>query len=356
MGGIKSRKPKAKTDQHDEVTSQLAQSQPFHQQILKREHADHEVFVTKSFPFDELVPNWKGDLFDPHFMNAATRQTFMNKHHVKGEGVKKRSDFERLEFGFCLEWIDRNMSGAVVRDRCYNQFTVKSQGCSNHPKAVYKDGPNAVYYRMLRGDACNWGMLKDSEAPVVDDTRRAWSYIDWRNHALTLAQEEADMAASQGCEDCEGTTTIRMTEFENWWRLEEKKDKRQGGAQAAAARGYPLVGTRSVPPAFMSHQPCGLSLIADDPLPASNGTMINGPIAIKSEAFVNTRLRFGKDTTDGRPDLEAKRLLCQQLRGKKSQAAKYAIPENDSSFFSSFKKDRKPRRDDKPAGDQNGQA
>ncbi|KAF2627647.1 hypothetical protein BU25DRAFT_410788 [Macroventuria anomochaeta] len=364
MGGFKFKKFKPKADKPDEVTPQQAPPELFHKQILKREHADHEEFDAKSFPFDELIPRWKGGQFDPHLMNAATGQTFTNKHHVKGEGAKKRSSFENFEFAFCLEWINRTVDGVTFRDRCYNQFTVKSNGCTTHSKVEFKHGPNQVYQRMIQHRICNWGMLKDPEATVADETR-AWTYLDWREHAKALAQEELDMATEEGYELPATFLSSRLAEFENWWRVEEKKDKQAGGAKAAAARGYSLLGTHTNPPTFMSRQvgevaTGGLGpLAADGPLggtrpgagnppPVFSQIALNEPAPVPSRQSANVRHRFGKNTTNGRPDLEAKRIWMQQPNGKRQSLAlknvAAVLPANEKeNFFSNGRKDRKLR-------------
>ena len=172
-----------------------------------------------------------------------------------------------------------------------------------------------VYYRLIRGDVCTWGMLKDPQATAPEDDRKSWTYVDWRKHAQRLAKEEDDQAAEEGREDCGDIKEIRMAEFEEWWRIEEKKDAQLGGAKATAARGYSLLGTRTVLPAFMSRQvelgnplSTGLSqLKLDEP---SSSTRV-----------ANTRQRFGKDASEGRPDLDAKRMVNQHGKSKKTATA-----------------------------------
>ncbi|KAF3002485.1 hypothetical protein E8E13_005754 [Curvularia kusanoi] len=334
--------------QYDSKT-QSQQPEPYYRQILKRDHADHEQFDAKSFPFEELIPRWKGEQFDAHFMNAATGRVFTNKHHTKGEGTKKRSNFEAFDFAFCLEWTNRNVNGTILRDRCYNQFTVKSGGCCEHPKCEFKEGPNMVYHCLQRGETCNWGMLKDHQASAPEeDEKKSWTYIDWKAHATKLAEEERDQA--QGTKDCSRIVPGRMAEFESWWRLEVKKDAKLGGAPAANARGYSLIGTRTDPPKFMSRQapPIGEGCLQeDDSLPVFSRLTLNDPIAPRAG---NTRQhqRFGQDTSNGRADLEAKRMTNQQARGKKTKLAAAAPSGDDKdAFFLRSTKERKPRHTDK---------
>jgi hypothetical protein len=53
-----------------------------------------------------------------------------------------------------------------------NEFSVKSQQCTQHSKAAFKDGPNRVYDLLHWGKTVTWGMIKDTnakEAPLTDD-------------------------------------------------------------------------------------------------------------------------------------------------------------------------------------------
>lgn len=182
-------------------------------------------------------------------------------------------------------------------------------------------------------------MLKGSEASAEDVHRKAWIYTDWYKYALERAQQECDLADNQGEERPEDLVSIRLAEFDDWWKSEVKKDKQQGGAQAAASRGYSLIGTQTQPPAFMSRVICGTLATAHEQadaasapgtvhLPVSN--MLSGPPQVLpsgrvSEAPItvsNNRHRFGKNTTDGRPDLEAKRTRLQNQKGKKPMVVK----------------------------------
>lgn len=310
MAGPKGKKldSKSKGKKLDPKADDVATSQPvpYYKQILKRNHADHEQFDAKSFPFEELIPRWKGEGFDPNFINAATGRTFGSNHHLKGEGLKKRTSFERFGFGFCLEWKDRTVDGVTFRDRCYNEFAIKSPGCCDHSKTAFKEGPNMVYYRLMQGDICNWGMLKDPEAKVPDDDgRKAWTYLDWLIHATNLAQKGRNQASKEGREDHEKILPTRLAEFEAWRRLEEKKDAQQGGAQAANARGYSLLGTCTAPPKFMSLQadsgslPNGTRPLNNDPLLALSQLKLNESTDRSSTKIVNNRHRFGKDAFGG---------------------------------------------------------
>lgn len=323
MIGNKNKRSASKGDRNNEGAVELAKPTPIHQKILKREHAPHELFEFSSFPFDEIIPNWKGEAFDAHFMNAATGRTFKNRHHVKGEGTKKRSDFERFEFAFCLEWIDRIVDGVTLRDRCYNQFTVKSNGCIDHPRTEYKDGPNRVYYKLIRGEACNWGMLSDPQTPAADESRKFWGYQDYLEKAEALALEEHGLAIEECREDQDTIVATRMAEFGAWWRQEEKTDKQHGGAKATAARGYSMVGQRTLPPPFMSCRFGERIKEGDhDPLPDISRMTLIDRAALASRPIANNRQRFGKSTTDGRPDLDAKRMMSHQAKGKKSLVIK----------------------------------
>ena len=349
MGGQNGKTLNSKTDHESDGDTLLP---PYCKPILKRVHADHEQFAAKSFPFDELIPRWKGSTFDPNFMNAGTGRGFVKAHHIKGEGPKKRVNFERFEVVFCLKWVDRlDANGVMVRDRCYNMFTLKSPGCHDHPKAAFKDGPNKVYYSLARGEVCTWAMLKDPEAPIPEADRKGWTYVDWLSHATDLAQKELDQALQEGREDYAVILPARLVEFKAWWRLEVRKDSQQGGAQAATARGFSLLGTRTAPPNFMSRQTDSAGLPSDtrplnnDPLPAFSQLKLNDPTNRSSTKIANNRHRFGKDASDGRPDLEAKRKAKANPNQQAKSRKTVILPENESDdFFSSTKKDRKPRR------------
>jgi hypothetical protein len=191
------------------------------------------------------------------------------------------------------------------------------------------------------------------------------------------AQKEWDMAVQEGREDVDTIISARLTEFENWWRLEGKKNKLAGGAKAAAARGYSRLGTYTEVPAFMSRQDSGLPAtglpgIDGHPTtinPATAGNPLTGfsqlglrgsSITISRQVadaqasrIANNRLRFGKDSEAGVPELDAKRnAQPQTTRGKGRQQsivlknAVAAIPENQKvGFFQDTGKERKPRRD-----------
>jgi hypothetical protein len=335
---------------------------PYYKPILKRNHAEHEQFNAKSFPFDELIPRWKGDKFDPNFMNAGTGRPFTKIHHIKGEGPKKRVDLERFSSAFCLEFIDRiidPITGETVRDRCYNMFNLKSPGCYDHPKATYKEGSNRVYYSMVRGEVCTWAMLKDPQAPVPEG-RKAWTYVEWLNYATDIAQEERDQALKEEREDYEEIIPARLAEFEAWWRIEVKKDAQKGGAQAANTRGFSLKGTFTPPPDFMARHmarqtslvglPNGTRPLNVDPLPAFSQLKPNIPTSQSSPRIATNRRRFGQGDFGGRPELEAKRKANQQAKNRKT----ITLPEKgNDDFFSGSKRERKPRHGNTSQGRQN---
>lgn len=360
MGGQKLSKTKSIKDQRDNATLLPPLPKPFHEQILRRIHPDHEQFDAKSFPFDELIPRWKGEQFDPHLMNAATGRSFHNKHHTKGEGAKKRGNFERFDFGFCLEWIDRTLDEVTFRDRCYNQFTIKSQGCYTHPRTEFREGPNMVYYRLLRGEVCNWGMLSDLQSSKSDGTKKSWTYSDWQKHAQDLAREETVLAAEQNHIDYNDIMTTRMAEFEDWWRIEEQRDKQQGGKQAATARGHSLLGTLTVRPAFMTRQVISagrssvMRLSTGNVFPALPRLKSNEDAGSQSLRVVNSRQRFGQNTSCDQADLETKQVSKQQSNDRRSwtfgDTAVVSSETDEESFFSRLKEGRKPRHTDKGSG------
>jgi hypothetical protein len=127
--------------------------------------------------FSKTVRVWRSGAWDDNVKNGATGALFDQSHHVSGEGAKSRAAFKEGKLGFCLEWIDFEHEGEVFRVRCMNEFAVKSQQCTDHPKAVYKDGPNRIYDLMNWGETVTYGIIKDTgaqtEVRVTDDERKA---------------------------------------------------------------------------------------------------------------------------------------------------------------------------------------
>ncbi|KAJ4407709.1 hypothetical protein N0V91_003679 [Didymella pomorum] len=133
--------------------------QPWHLHLPKREHADNEIIESRSFPFDGLIPNWNGKGFIANFKNAATAVVLAKTHHVKGEHERTKNSFKDFVFAFCLEPVKRN----GMWDRRFNSFTVQSPGCCDHPKLLFKEGPNLAYTYTIQGKPATRGMLKFNE-------------------------------------------------------------------------------------------------------------------------------------------------------------------------------------------------
>lgn len=161
---------------------------PLRFQWKEPEHEDEEHIEIKRL-FAEVIPTWKGGSFDPNVMNAGTGRSFGKRHHVKGEAGKDKRDFENLTFGFCLEFIDQVHEGKVYRVRCLNQFTVHSQQCTEHPKAVCKDGPNKIYDILEAGRVATYGMIKDRKPAVIE------AAMTPEQHKQKLLEEQESLSA-----------------------------------------------------------------------------------------------------------------------------------------------------------------
>jgi hypothetical protein len=152
-------------------------------------HADDNPIYPANFPWKELIPGW--DDFDCNTKNPALDKNFKKGHHTPGSGSKKKRDFERFIFGFCLEHVldkDGNPS------RCYNQFTIDSNQCIIHGKTLHKDGPNKIWKMMKDGKAAYWGMLKNQNIEE-EEVKLTPAEIEAQRHEemMTTAQtrEEA---------------------------------------------------------------------------------------------------------------------------------------------------------------------
>ena len=106
--------------------------------FIEPKHADDEPIYKKYFPWKDLIPNW--DKFDPNYKNPVTQSVFGSGHHVPGPGGsgKTNADFEKFIFKFCLEHR-KDDDGNYTKDRCLNQFTIKSAGqCISHTKPLQR--------------------------------------------------------------------------------------------------------------------------------------------------------------------------------------------------------------------------
>jgi hypothetical protein len=157
------------------------------------EHPQSDTSIIRNFDdlYSKTVRVWRSGAWDDNVKNGATGALFDQSHHASGEGAKSRAAFKEGKLGFCLEWIDFEHEGDVFRVRCMNEFCVKSQQCTDHPKAVYKDGSNRIYDLMNWGETVTCGMIRDTgaqmEVRISDDERKA--------HALeALAAVEVRLA------------------------------------------------------------------------------------------------------------------------------------------------------------------
>ncbi|KAG9188401.1 hypothetical protein G6011_02324 [Alternaria panax] len=169
-------------------------------------------YVIGSFDdlYSKTVRVWNGSDWNDNVMNGATGTPFQSSHHVPGEGAKSRKDFKDGKFGFCLEWRGLEHEGKVHRVRCMNSFAVKSQQCTDHPKTVFKDGPNRVYDLMNWRETVTYGMIKDSgteEAPLTDDQLKSKAVEE-----LTNLQVKMDEAIENGQDVDELNATIAAKE------------------------------------------------------------------------------------------------------------------------------------------------
>jgi hypothetical protein len=160
-------------------------------------HNDDEVITPSGFPFREIFPAFQGE-FDVNTMNIFTGRIMSNSHHMKNEGPKTRKHFRNFNACFCLEWIQVMIDGAIYWVRCGDIFNLYSAGCYNHPKSLYKDGPNRVYFLLGKGKCGNWGMIKNihiqpEEEESTEERERAQAQKD-----LEGLGEHIAMASQQG--------------------------------------------------------------------------------------------------------------------------------------------------------------
>ncbi|KAI4647454.1 uncharacterized protein J4E79_010312 [Alternaria viburni] len=142
---------------------------PLPPRLTFTEQTQPDDFIIKSLDdlYSKTVRVWRGRDWNNDVKNGATGACFDSSHHVPGEGTKNRAAFKAGKFGFCLEWIEFPYEGEVYRVRCMNAFCVRSPQCTDHPKAVYKDGPNRIYDLMNWGENVTYGMIKDTGAPAT---------------------------------------------------------------------------------------------------------------------------------------------------------------------------------------------
>jgi len=163
--------------------------------------------IIKSFDdlYSKTVRVWRGGDWNSDVKNGATGALFDSSHHVPGEGTKNRAAFKAGKFGFCLEWIEFPYEGEVYRVRCMNAFCVRSQQCTDHPKAVYKDGPNRIYDLMHWDENVTYGMIKDTGTPAIPltDHQRKQQVLEELEEAqakFTVAKQRGELATAKELE------------------------------------------------------------------------------------------------------------------------------------------------------------
>ncbi|KAI4916017.1 hypothetical protein J4E90_004463 [Alternaria incomplexa] len=176
-------------------------AKPLPPRLAFTEQTYPDEYIIKNFDdlFSKTVRVWRGGDWNKNVRNGATGALFESSHHVPGEGAKDRAAFKDGKFGFCLEWINFLYEGKVYRVRCMNAFCVRSQQCTDHPKAVYKDGPNRIYDLLNWGETIRYGMIKDigaPEVPLTDEQRRLQAVKDLKEleNRLGVAYDDGQPA------------------------------------------------------------------------------------------------------------------------------------------------------------------
>ncbi|KAH7086159.1 hypothetical protein FB567DRAFT_593109 [Paraphoma chrysanthemicola] len=158
------------------------------------EHADDEVIASAGDLFESTVPYWKGDKFNGNLMNGGYGRKFENSHHVKGEAEKTKRNFKALTYRFCLEHIHVKHDNQLHLVRCLNTFTIKSDGCTDHHRILFKDGPNRIYPLLKANKTVTWGMIKYQEPEMsVDEVGRG--ILTVREQKAALLKEVDDISA-----------------------------------------------------------------------------------------------------------------------------------------------------------------
>lgn len=263
------------------------------------EHADDDIIPCAQDLYEEIVPTWKGDKFNPNVMNAGTGRPFKYSHHAKGAGVKTKSDFKNLVFAFCLEWIDLWYKGKAYRVRCLNQFCVQSNGCTDHGRTIHKDGPNWIWPALKAGKEVPYSAIKDTQAPRVE---------------VVLTAEQIKQAAK----DEYAEVTEQLVNG-----LDEQIDVDHLYARQAELQAIMSGKTRKLKgapaPAPLQLQQGGVQNAA--PLaPAAQGYGSRPAAGVTSAPIYGAR-SAASDSTPGIPKLDKKKLLMQSANNSKSRAA-----------------------------------
>lgn len=148
-------------------------------------HDDNDLIFPEDFPWNDLIPGCAN--LDPNTKNPRLDKNYTKGHHGAANHGKKKSDFKKFRFGFCLEYC-RDENGTEYR--CLNQFQIHSTQCKDHPKAQYKDGPNKIWTEMAANRVGNWGMINkvQSEPAETTPTTDSFDVPPW--HEIHAEAEE----------------------------------------------------------------------------------------------------------------------------------------------------------------------
>ncbi|KAH7391148.1 hypothetical protein DE146DRAFT_634980 [Phaeosphaeria sp. MPI-PUGE-AT-0046c] len=99
------------------------------------QHADDEEIHQHNFPWHLLIPE-----------SSWFCRPWKEEERLPG-----------VHIWVCLEHEEDETGNKY---RCLNQFTINSTQCKDHPKILFKEGPNQIWTEMKAGRVGNWGMLK----------------------------------------------------------------------------------------------------------------------------------------------------------------------------------------------------
>lgn len=182
---------KSKLTSGDHKGDKKSKSIPLRLTFMEQPQPDDYVIRNLDDLYSKTVRVWKGGDWNDNVMNGATGVSFESSHHVPEGGAKSRKAFRDGIFGFCLEWVYVNHEGKSHRVRCMNSFSVKSPQCTDHPKAVFKDGPNRVYDLMNWGKTVTWDMIKDANAekvPLTDTQLKTRALDELKNIEARISE------------------------------------------------------------------------------------------------------------------------------------------------------------------------
>ncbi|KAF2820693.1 hypothetical protein CC86DRAFT_459646 [Ophiobolus disseminans] len=238
-----------------------------HLRVTEREHDDTEPIDPNRFPWAELIPNWSE--LDPNTKNPSMDKKFTKGHHVPhGDHGKKKKDFEKFTFGFCLEWI-LDTDGTWVR--CCNTFTTDSNQCTVHGKTTHKDGCTQIWKLMKDGKTGYWGMLKNRNvskevAPMSVEQQNRLEYEQM--------EEEVRRRVDDG-EDFDDMFDELKADYDEKKELRQKISRQQ-------AREKSVMGSRETSVA---------APVNPDPRKAGNGKSVASIPALQTKATRNPNQR-----------------------------------------------------------------